>query len=145
MREIKFRAWDKRLKIMSNHELLLRMTASLNINYTGSLMLPLKNKNIELMQYTGLYDDDGNEIYEGDIVEVLLEIETKTPHISEVVINSNGVVINGHPSHRNFSNVTYRQLADYCDYGFGGNYLSHCKIIGNIYENPELLEVEEWL
>lgn len=95
---------------------------------------------IELMQFTGLYDDDGKEIYEGDIVEIQNNIETKTPHKSEVIMNYNGALVKYHPIHQQLGHNGFKNLSDYCNYGFGDRYNVFCKVVGNIYENPELLK-----
>ena len=52
-REIKFRAWNKAGKIMLNWD---------------TIKYQLNNQHFELMQFTGLHDKNGKEIYEGDIV-----------------------------------------------------------------------------
>lgn len=70
MREIKFRAWEKNLK---------EIIQVYNIDFENRLI----NKDgvwrmfneIELMQYTGLKDKNGREIYEGDIVRTWEETE----------------------------------------------------------------------
>lgn len=54
-RVLKFRAWDKQAKLMLEHE-----------SFGGSL--PLDDPNLVLMQFTGLHDRHGTEIYEADIV-----------------------------------------------------------------------------
>lgn len=80
-------------------------------------------------QYTGLKDKNGKEIYEGDIVENT----TQTVYLGdkyEVVWNKNY--------------AGYQLMSD----GFTSNipliqnFMSY-KVIGNIYENPELLNVEQ--
>ena len=59
MREIKFRAWDKKRRFMLT---IFDNTA------TDEWFLPNMKEDYEVMQYTGIHDIYGNEIYEGDIV-----------------------------------------------------------------------------
>ena len=72
-----------------------------------------------LMQFTGLTDKNGKEIYEGDIVRT-----TGWPD-GDPVYWVDGRFCVGQPSN----------LAD-----FLGSIAEGCEIIGNIYENPELLK-----
>ena len=79
-------------------------------------------KRFELMQYTGLKDKNGREIYEGDIVNVNHYGGTK--RLETVQIYTTGGFADIHP----FQGDGYHWSA------------SKCEVIGNIYENPELLE-----
>lgn len=91
-------------------------------------------------QFTGLYDDNGNEIYGMDIVEVQNTFETKTPYLSLVYFGHDGAIVNSHPSHiAIFKRNEGRLLSSYCDYGIGDKYDVSCKIIGNLHDNPELV------
>lgn len=80
---------------------------------------------VELMQSTGLKDKNGKEIFEGDIVEMAKDVYSDLTYY-EIVRHRGG-------AYRLESNQHGCEL-----------WLRHtnCEVIGNIYENPELLEVE---
>lgn len=75
-------------------------------------------------QYTGLRDKNGTKIFEGDIVNIS---DFDGGHkIGEVVYNDGA--------------CCYRIWGDLFDYGLGIYQDDNIEVIGNIYDNPELLE-----
>ena len=127
MREIKFRAWDKKYDDFINDGYII---------FNGMIYRDERDfedgentNDIELMQYTGLKDKNSVEIYEGDIIkETVLKVASRDGegigkyHISEVTFNP----------YFGFSSVG---RIDRIKRG-----IDELEVIGNIYENPELLE-----
>lgn len=117
MREIKFRAWDRNKNRMY---------------YEGDAAMWSKDKPItsgdllewfedgDLMQFTGLKDKNGKEIWEGDIVRSL---------------NENWEV--------QFSKGQFEIKAKRNSFGPKSVDFDMVEVIGNIYENPELLKPKE--
>ena len=92
----------------------------------------IKFKNTILMQSTGLYDENGKEIFEGDIVQFEdYYIESDLPYINRGIVEWS----QGQFTITNRASVEMEDLLD-------GEFLD-LTIIGNIYENQELLEVTE--
>lgn len=134
----RFRAWDKEgtrmilPKYLYSIDLLKeQVTERTKCNYTFSLhSIPLDK--VELMQSTGLYDKNGKEIFEGDIVQFEdYYIESDLPYINMGIVEWS----QGQFTITNRASVEMEDLLD-------GEFLD-LTIIGNIYENPELLEVTE--
>lgn len=127
MREIKFRAWyeeDKEMQRVTDiyfnkktGEIESFVTKGEKCNYHTDL------DNHILMQYTGLKDQNGVEIFEGDV----LYFEPYETHINDrVVQNIDGAY------HGRLIRSGYSKLLAECVY--------ETKVIGNIYENNDLLE-----
>lgn len=157
-RDIKFRAWDYDKKKMFYHDL------DRTSEYEGGVFVIFADKewrlgeiyydwgisndngtgndknygNGVLMQYTGLKDKFGKEIYEGDVVK-------------EIVLNYDYDEIDNPnvPRYKErVSKIVYRHhgfWVDDEDFGWEGENLwewGNLEIIGNVYENPELLKIE---
>lgn len=135
MRDIKFRAWDKRTKRMyqvqtlqfygTNNTVDACWTNGVDFDGESTLGEPELNNlhNLELMQYTGLKDKNGVEIYEGDILFHPLQGRRRVYYPYSERVASYGL----------------RDI----DNGFGSTLQdSHAvwEVIGNIYENKDLLE-----
>lgn len=141
MREYKFRVWDTENKEMLKvQELDFKDTF-----YGGRLSIRTDQYNdyfdIEdmiLMQYTGLKDKNGKEIYEGDIVKVkLYKGEEEKYFIGKVEYFGSNFIVDA-------DNNSEYHIYDLDGFGIDYRYnLEDCEVIGNIYDNPELLEKGE--
>lgn len=119
MRTIKFRAWDKQYKQLGMVTHLDFITNELD--HDKNLSEPKSTEHFELMQFTGLLDKNGKEIYEGDIVKPF----TDDGNLAQVIFLNGSFVL-----------ATQKKDGSYLIW----NYMeSEVEIIGNIYENPELL------
>lgn len=126
MREYKFRAWDN-----ENNQML--DVQELNFEdcfYGGEMQIKTTMYNdyfdcreMPLMQYTGLHDKNGKEIYEGDILQI--DIERAWVMWNEKYGYFELVPIGDYY----FDSPVTGQAIEYTD----------ATVIGNIYENKELL------
>lgn len=126
MREIKFRAWSK----CCNSFLDITGFECVNGKITGIFddgdYIGYDKEDITLMQFTGLHDKNGKEIYEGDIVEYK--------------DFSNGMYLfKEQPKARGVIKIDNLLIGIYLK-GMGTFEESKAEIIGNIHDNPELLK-----
>ena len=128
MRKIKFRVWDKLVNRFRNDLTDLGIVLSLDNGNIFNHFNPSEYlmERFELMQFTGLHDSKGKEIYEGDIVKVITD-EDDEDSLEQI-----------------------RWKEGDTEFPFGGWEcsknegwrLNECEVIGNKFENPELLEKE---
>jgi len=145
MREIKFRAWDEQKKVMhydfefirsgtEGDDWIVFKSDKQKLDDKTAIFHPLENpyfqQQLEIMQFTGLLDKNGKEIYEGDIANITYNCMRFS----------------------RFMDVTDRGVMEWIDksaqWGFKveNSILNEemqdlkIEVIGNIYENPELLK-----
>ena len=80
-------------------------------------------------RFTGLFDDSGQSIYEGDTVEIHDKIETKVFYISRVFMMNDVPMVCAHPAHIKIGIGYNRRLIEFCDFGIGYNCFVKCKLI----------------
>ena len=122
MREIKFRAWSKKYNRMfysASPSDAQTLGAQITDSCTAKFFEKFYGQNI--MQYTGLEDKNGKEIYEGDVVQ-----------------DSHGYKARIEYSDGAFILIIEGRFPDTDMAGEGNN--KFYEVIGNIWENPELLK-----
>ena len=142
MREIKFRAYDEQQKIMhldfefissgqEHNDWIIFKSDKQQLKDKVVFDNPYFYKQFKIMQYTGLKDKNGVEIYEGDLLQSFYD----DGEIHEVI---------WHEESASFRVATYldnRHGGSFAELFFMDDIHENCnKIIGNIYENTELLE-----
>lgn len=126
MREIKFKAWDKDRKRWTNYSIADNLPRFYD-KHTGCWKTDKEGERFILCQYTGLKDKNGKEIYEGDVVKAI--------SFARWI----GII--------KYSDENQAFIFDDLDKKYRGDSIvfmsqfdESFKILGNIYENPELLK-----
>ena len=156
----KFRAWHKGLKKWCE-PMYFTIEDWMSISFSSMGLsvcdednwFSVEYKDLELMQWTGLQDKNGKDIYEGDIVQ--WDTTKYTENDEKIIAPMRGVVVyqNGHPKvhFKDYYNdePDIKDLYYYLEYilpdknnpyGEDDSFYSDFQVIGDIYENPELIK-----
>ena len=120
MNNLKFRAWDKKLKLLRDVSSIDFDSKNLMYLFDKETEIYANFEDVEIMQSTGLKDKNGKEIFEGDIVRGVFSENHEIVWRKEQgcwVIQTLGTI----------------GLAELAKYN------KMLEVIGNIYENKELL------
>ncbi|EAE1828898.1 hypothetical protein ARV02_02605 [Listeria monocytogenes] len=133
MRAIEFRAWDKEVKEMDYNPSVIEIWQNKPINEQFRLE---SEEKLVWMQYTGLKDKNGKKIFEGDIVAFSEDdfhvFNSQVEYFSEDGYPAFDIKV---PSDYYFDSNVFSEVS------MSG--LHEIEVIGNIHENPDLLEVSE--
>lgn len=129
-RQYKFRAWDKKDKVVRDVVGMSFYHDAVSVDIEYGKYLQDDAKRFELMQYTGLKDKNGTEIYEGDVVlDKYEEVKIVQWYEGQFVVTRQ--VLNGSGKRFEYNNINNHI-----------NHYSKFEVIGNIYENPNFLEFD---
>lgn len=139
--ELKFRAFDKLQKkyIVTGFHI-LGETSCFNIigmeliGFTPELSTLERLKDVVIEQFTGLQDKNSIEIYEGDVLEFKNGMGRHRLH--RVFRTKGGLAINCHNDDFYKEKILFY---DGCSDMQTSQWIEQCEVVGNVHENPELL------
>lgn len=136
MNNLKFRAWDKANKEMLKIDVIDFFLKGIRVLENDGSCFSMKFADVEIMQSTGFHDKNGVEIFEGDII-------------------NSGYLFKGSPFEEEDEYEEEKGVVTFFNCGFNIEFKNHInlfidiilscedlEVIGNIYENKELLENE---
>ena len=125
---LKFRAWDKETQTMLDVSLIdFKKSVLIGEHWKFGETNFINFDKVELMKSTGLKDKNGKEVFVGDIIKCT----RGCPHEVYLEKEYGGTYIGGMPA------IYLKGIRD------GYAWTDHEEILGNIYENPELLEAKD--
>ena len=127
-RVIKFRAWDGEAMIYLSNLRIIHVANLLSFHFDSSIeATTMIDGNIKLMQFTGLLDKNGKEIFEGDVIGD----KVITWHAGGFCLISKIA----------YQDKSYQQETEwYLPHSIENLSFDEKEILGNIYEHPELLK-----
>lgn len=126
MNNLKFRVWDKTNKEMLNIDVLNLFLEEVVVLENDGSAFSMKFKDVELMQSTGLFDKDGKEIFEGDILTDEGSFENDCWDYATIKFDET-----------DYTYYLHWKNEEVCEN------ITECKkyvVAGNIFENKDLLE-----
>ncbi len=139
MKKIDFKAWDTKKEMFTNFMIVDNMLKFMD-KFTGAWLRDDEQERFKLLQNTGLYDKNGIEIYEGDVVHNRSII----PQGDKDLINEIQAVV--------LIREGMTRMEGWSENGYIGEEINRVhygclllspeifEIIGNIHDNPELIE-----
>jgi hypothetical protein len=173
MRDIRFRVWNGEYMVSEEYDCYISDGGGIFIEAERKHNTPYTEiqsaKTLEIMQYTGLHDRNGTEIYEGDISDgggIFIEAERKhnTPYTEIQSAKTLEIMQYTGLHDRNGTEIYEGDIVQFDDkeenyvvkwarlsgaweirnnenhFLFVMRYIDMCEVIGNIYENPELMK-----
>lgn len=132
---IKFRAWNGYRKIMADYVSAIQngdtqgTPSSVNVIVDGkNETWDIKNDDVELLQFTGLTDVNGKDIYEGDIIKS--SYKYAQPKVSQIIIENGNSYILG----EDLATANEMLVSDH---------ISEIKVIGNVHTDIKLLNGDD--